>query len=269
MGFEPTRRLSPPTRFPVAHLKPLGHLSKGGSKLRLRAWSCAASFARLRTSRGRGSRSRTSPRCSPTPRRAPRRCACSSSTRASLDPELVVGVEARGLILGGALAQELGVGFVPARKAGKLPAEKVSVEYELEYGIDALELHADAVWPGARVVLHDDLIATGRHGGGDGRGDRAARGRGRLLRVPGRARIPGRAGAARRPRRARADRFRELRATSRASRGSPRCPRCPGNGRPCRRGSASSGRSASTPRGRSPSTSSRSRSAPSPRRRWR
>ncbi len=78
-----------------------------------------------------------------------------------LGPELVVGVEARGLILGGALAQELGVGFVPARKRGKLPAEKVSVEYELEYGIDALELHADSVWPGARVVLHDDLIATG------------------------------------------------------------------------------------------------------------
>ena len=78
-----------------------------------------------------------------------------------LEPELVVGVEARGLILGGALAQELGVGFVPARKSGKLPAEKVSVEYQLEYGIDALELHTDAVWPGARVVLHDDLIATG------------------------------------------------------------------------------------------------------------
>jgi adenine phosphoribosyltransferase len=77
------------------------------------------------------------------------------------EPELVVGVEARGLILGGALAQELGVGFVPARKRGKLPAEKVSVEYELEYGIDALELHTDSVWPGARVVLHDDLIATG------------------------------------------------------------------------------------------------------------
>ena len=66
---------------------------------------------------------------------------------ASHDPELVVGVEARGLILGGALAHELGVGFVPARKAGKLPAEKVSVSYELEYGIDALELHADAIRP--------------------------------------------------------------------------------------------------------------------------
>jgi adenine phosphoribosyltransferase len=77
------------------------------------------------------------------------------------DPELVVGIEARGLILGGALAQALGVGFVPARKPGKLPAEKVSVSYELEYGIDALELHSDAVWPGARVLLHDDLIATG------------------------------------------------------------------------------------------------------------
>ena len=77
------------------------------------------------------------------------------------EPELVVGIEARGLILGGALAHELDVGFVPARKPGKLPGEKVSVSYELEYGIDALELHSDAVWAGARVLLHDDLIATG------------------------------------------------------------------------------------------------------------
>ena len=72
-----------------------------------------------------------------------------------------MGIEARGLILGGALAQALGVGFVPARKPGKLPAATVSVEYELEYGIDALEVHADAIWPGARVLVHDDLIATG------------------------------------------------------------------------------------------------------------
>jgi adenine phosphoribosyltransferase len=77
------------------------------------------------------------------------------------EPELVVGIEARGLILGGAIAHELGVGFAPARKPGKLPAATVSVSYELEYGIDALELHSDAIWPGARVLLHDDLIATG------------------------------------------------------------------------------------------------------------
>jgi adenine phosphoribosyltransferase len=78
-----------------------------------------------------------------------------------LMPELVVGIEARGLIFGGALAQELGVGFAPARKQGKLPADKVSVSYELEYGLDALELHSDAVADGARVLVHDDLIATG------------------------------------------------------------------------------------------------------------
>lgn len=75
--------------------------------------------------------------------------------------DLVVGVEARGLILGGALAHELGAGFVPVRKPGKLPAETVSVSYELEYGVDALEVHADAIADGARVFLHDDLIATG------------------------------------------------------------------------------------------------------------
>ena len=76
-------------------------------------------------------------------------------------PDLVVGIEARGLIFGAALALELGVGFVPARKPGKLPAETVSVEYELEYGVDSLELHADALGDGSRVLLHDDLIATG------------------------------------------------------------------------------------------------------------
>ena len=76
-------------------------------------------------------------------------------------PDLVVGIEARGLIMGGALAQALGIGFVPVRKPGKLPAETVSVSYELEYGLDALELHADAISEGARVLVHDDLIATG------------------------------------------------------------------------------------------------------------
>jgi adenine phosphoribosyltransferase len=75
--------------------------------------------------------------------------------------DLVVGIEARGLIFGGALANGLGVGFAPARKRGKLPAAKVSVEYELEYGVDALELHSDALAAGARVLVHDDLIATG------------------------------------------------------------------------------------------------------------
>jgi adenine phosphoribosyltransferase len=75
--------------------------------------------------------------------------------------DLVVAAEARGFILGGALARELGAGFVPARKPGKLPAETVSVEYLLEYGVDALHVHADALSGGARVLVHDDLLATG------------------------------------------------------------------------------------------------------------
>jgi adenine phosphoribosyltransferase len=78
-----------------------------------------------------------------------------------LDVDIVVGAEARGFILGGALAHELGAGFVPARKPGNLPAKTITVEYELEYGIDALEMHADALGPGHRVLVHDDLIATG------------------------------------------------------------------------------------------------------------
>jgi adenine phosphoribosyltransferase len=77
------------------------------------------------------------------------------------EPEVVIGAEARGFLLGPALARELGAGFVLARKPGKLPHETVSAEYELEYGTDALELHSDAVAAGARVLVHDDLLATG------------------------------------------------------------------------------------------------------------
>jgi adenine phosphoribosyltransferase len=78
-----------------------------------------------------------------------------------LRPEVVIGAEARGFLLGTALARELDAGFVLARKPGKLPYETVSAEYLLEYGKDALELHTDAVAHGARVLVHDDLLATG------------------------------------------------------------------------------------------------------------
>ena len=78
-----------------------------------------------------------------------------------LDVEVVVGAEARGFLLGPALARELDAGFVPARKPGKLPSETVRAEYLLEYGVDALELHTGAVAHGARVLVHDDLLATG------------------------------------------------------------------------------------------------------------
>ena len=76
-------------------------------------------------------------------------------------PDLILGAEARGFILGAALAYRLGTGFIPARKPGKLPWRTVSVKYALEYGFDALELHADAIKPGTRVIIHDDLLATG------------------------------------------------------------------------------------------------------------
>lgn len=75
--------------------------------------------------------------------------------------DVVVGAEARGFLLGAALARELGAGFVLARKPGKLPHQTVRAEYLLEYGTDALELHSDAVASGARVLVHDDLLATG------------------------------------------------------------------------------------------------------------
>jgi adenine phosphoribosyltransferase len=76
-------------------------------------------------------------------------------------PDLILGAEARGFITGGALACRLGCGFVAARKPGKLPWRTVSAKYALEYGYDVLELHADAITGGQRVIVHDDLLATG------------------------------------------------------------------------------------------------------------
>lgn len=73
----------------------------------------------------------------------------------------VLAAEARGFLFGPAVAAELGAGFVLARKPGKLPRATVSVEYSLEYGVDRLEVHTDAIGPGARVLVHDDLLATG------------------------------------------------------------------------------------------------------------
>ena len=75
--------------------------------------------------------------------------------------DLVLGIEARGFIFGPALAYRLNAGFVPVRKPKKLPAKTISVSYDLEYGTDTLEIHLDAVQPGQRVVLVDDLLATG------------------------------------------------------------------------------------------------------------
>lgn len=75
--------------------------------------------------------------------------------------DFVAGIEARGFILGGAMAHQLSCGFVPIRKKGKLPSDSISIEYELEYGTDELEIHRDAFAPGSRVLLVDDLIATG------------------------------------------------------------------------------------------------------------
>src|SRR5512136_2178381 len=73
----------------------------------------------------------------------------------------VAGIEARGFILGGAVAHQVSAGFVPIRKKGKLPFKRVTIGYSLEYGIDEMEVHADAVSEGERVILVDDLIATG------------------------------------------------------------------------------------------------------------
>jgi len=76
-------------------------------------------------------------------------------------PDIILGAEARGFIFGGALADRLQCGFVPARKPGKLPWETVEATYDLEYGTDSLQVHADAISQGTRVIVHDDVLATG------------------------------------------------------------------------------------------------------------
>ncbi len=78
-----------------------------------------------------------------------------------LEPQYIVGMESRGFIFGAALAYKLGIGFIPVRKLGKLPAAVHTVEYALEYGTDKLQIHQDAATPGSRIVIVDDLIATG------------------------------------------------------------------------------------------------------------
>ena len=78
-----------------------------------------------------------------------------------LRADKVAGIEARGFILGGAVAHQLGAGFIPLRKKGKLPHHTIAVEYALEYGVDSIEMHPDACGAGERIVLIDDLIATG------------------------------------------------------------------------------------------------------------
>ncbi|MDQ3267761.1 MAG: adenine phosphoribosyltransferase [Pseudomonadota bacterium] len=80
---------------------------------------------------------------------------------ADMEIDKVMGIEARGFIVGAPLAYALGIGFVPIRKQGKLPAETIGHDYELEYGTDRIEVHTDAITSGERVLLVDDLIATG------------------------------------------------------------------------------------------------------------
>jgi len=81
--------------------------------------------------------------------------------KGDIDFDIIVGIEARGFIIGGALSYTLGKGFIPIRKPGKLPAEVVTQEYQLEYGTDEIEIHKDAIEKGTKVLLVDDLLATG------------------------------------------------------------------------------------------------------------
>ncbi len=90
-----------------------------------------------------------------------RACVCALAERIPTDAEYIVGIESRGFIFGAAVAAHLGLGFVPVRKPGKLPHDVHAIEYELEYGVDRLEIHRDALAHGHKVVIVDDLLATG------------------------------------------------------------------------------------------------------------
>lgn len=106
------------------------------------------------------------------------------------DVDVVAAVEARGFIFGGALAAALGCSFVPVRKAGKLPRECVSESYELEYGLGVIEVQKDSVKPGQRVVIIDDLLATGGNGQRRRAAPPEARGESRRIGFHGRTRVP-------------------------------------------------------------------------------
>lgn len=94
--------------------------------------------------------------------RAFREVVCTMAEKArAMKPDVIVGIESRGFVLGAPVALELGTGFVPVRKIGKLPAETIRAEYALEYGTNIVEIHKDAIVPGERVVIIDDLLATG------------------------------------------------------------------------------------------------------------
>ena len=94
----------------------------------------------------------------------------------SMGVEAIAAVEARGFIFGMLIAQELGVPFIPVRKSGKLPYRKISEEYSLEYGTASIEMHEDAIAPGCKVLVHDDLLATGGTAGATGNMIRRLRG---------------------------------------------------------------------------------------------
>ena len=107
--------------------------------------------------------------------------------------EVVVGIESRGFILGAAVAERIKAGFIPIRKPGKLPSKTLKESYSLEYGMDSLEVHEDAIENGHKVLIVDDVLATGRHGGRRGEnGQEAGRG-------PAGAGVPDRAAVPERP----------------------------------------------------------------------
>ena len=112
-------------------------------------------------SRNRGSSSRTSRPFSPTENFSANRSPCSAKPPGGAKIDKIVGIDARGFIFAAAVADRLGVGFVPVRKKGKLPWKTRQTSYSLEYGESIVELHEDAVKPGETILLVDDLLATG------------------------------------------------------------------------------------------------------------
>ena len=144
--------------------------------------TCAHSFAMFPTFQSPASCSRTSRPCSPTPPRFASRLGCSAKRLKRLKPDVTVGVESRGFIFAAAVADRIGVGFVPVRKPGKLPYKSIRETYALEYGSDSLELHEDAVAGKRCWIVSTTFLPPAAHRGGNWAAHRTRRRQGLRLR---------------------------------------------------------------------------------------
>jgi adenine/guanine phosphoribosyltransferase-like PRPP-binding protein len=158
---------NPKSRLELKSLHSFDGIIQSGSAMmnasltRMRPWIFATTFKTFRTFQNQEFSSETSPRCCVIPSGWAEVMDRLGGLCDSLKPDLIVGIEARGFIVGMGLATHKKLGFVPVRKPGKLPGKVYGIDYALEYGTDRLEIHADAMRDQPRILIVDDLLATG------------------------------------------------------------------------------------------------------------